>query len=313
VVVHWVWDVHGWLSAFNPNAALLTGCIDFAGSGVVHMTGGFAALVGAKILGPRTGRFQDPAAFEGHSTPLVIIGTFLLWFGWYGFNPGSTLMIHGYGRDAARACVTTTLAAASGGVAGLLIKKFLPYKMGGTKVWDVGHTCNSLLGGLVGITAGCSVVTAHHAVLIGVLAAFIYHGASCLMRKLKIDDPLDAFAVHGACGFWGVVAVGLFAHKEYSYAPPPGNALYMDGTTVLGADAGLLMPGSRGVLFATQLITPLIEIAWVTSTSAVLFTILKLAGIFRVSIEEEAVGMDVSKHGGNAYTSNEGTDTLPRK
>jgi len=301
VVVHWVWDTHGWLSAFNPNA-VLTGCIDFAGSGVVHMTGGWAALVGAKILGPRIGRFQEPAAFEGHSTPLVIIGTFLLWFGWYGFNPGSTLMIHGYGRDAARACVTTTLSAASGGVSGLLIKKFFPTKMGGSHVWDIGHTCNSLLGGLVGITAGCSVVTAHHALLIGVISAHMYHLGSCAMRKFKIDDPLDAFAVHGACGFWGVIAVGLFAHKAYSYAPMEGNPLYTDTDgTVLGPDAGLFMPGTRGLLFVTQLITPLIEIVWVVCMSAIMFGILKLAGIFRVSAEEEAVGMDMSKHGGSAY------------
>ena len=266
------------------------------------MTGGWAALVGAKILGPRLGRFDNPAAFEGHSTPLVIIGTFLLWFGWYGFNPGSTLMIHGYGRDAARACVTTTLAAASGGVTGLFVKKYLPTKFGGTHIWDVGHTCNSLLGGLVGITAGCSVVTANHAILIGFIAAFIYHGASCLMRKLKIDDPLDAFAVHGACGLWGVWAVGLFAHASYSYAPAAGSAarLGADGVTDLGVDAGILMPGARGTLFLMQLITPLIEIAWVTTTSGILFSILKAAKIFRVSPDQEAVGMDVSKHGGDA-------------
>merc|ERR550514_1805088 len=155
--------------------------------------------------------------------------------------------------------------------------------MGGTHTWDVGHTCNSLLGGLVGITAGCSVVTAHHALLIGFISAWVYHGASCMMRKLKIDDPLDAFAVHGACGFWGVLAVGLFAHAAYSYAPHPDNPLYMDGTTVLGVDAGLFMPGTRGMLFVTQLIT--------------------LLGIFRISQDEEAVGMDVSKHGGGAYTN----------
>ena len=266
------------------------------------MTGGWAALVGAKILGPRLGRFDNPAAFEGHSTPLVIIGTFLLWFGWYGFNPGSTLMIHGYGRDAARACVTTTLAAASGGVTGLFVKKYLPTKFGGTHIWDVGHTCNSLLGGLVGITAGCSVVTANHAILIGVIAAFIYHGASCLMRKLKIDDPLDAFAVHGACGLWGVWAVGLFAHASYSYAPAAGSAarLGADGFSDLGVDAGILMPGARGTLFLMQLITPLIEIAWVTTTSGILFSILKACKIFRVSPDEETVGMDASKHGGMA-------------
>merc|ERR1719421_2178257 len=113
------------------------------------MTGGFAAMVGAKILGPRLGRFEHPSAYEGHSTPLVVIGTFLLWFGWYGFNPGSTLMIHGNGAIAARACVTTTLAAAAGGLTGLIIKKQLPENLGGTGVYDISHTCNSLLGGLV--------------------------------------------------------------------------------------------------------------------------------------------------------------------
>jgi Amt family ammonium transporter len=301
VVVHWVWDGAGFLSAFNPNA-VLTGCIDFAGSGVVHMTGGWAALVGAKILGPRQGRFMNPGSFEGHSTPLVIIGTFLLWFGWYGFNPGSTLAIHGYGRDAARACVTTTLSAAAGGISGLFLKKYLPHKLGGTGVWDISHVCNSLLGGLVGITAGCSVMTPNHAILVGVISAFVYHLASCTMRKLQIDDPLDAFAVHGACGFWGVLAVGLFALKEYSYAPHTDSPAYLaaDGS-VLGADAGLLMPGTRGALFLTQLITALIEIVWVVVTSSILFMILKVCGIFRVSIEEEAAGLDISKHGGSAY------------
>ena len=148
------------------------------------MTGGWAALVGAAILGPRLGRFENPAAFEGHSTPLQIIGTFLLWFGWYeppasppppppppppraslppppppaslappsrryGFNPGSTLYVHGYARDMARSAVTTTLSAASGGLAGLYLKKSLPEKLGGSGNYDVGHTCNSLLGGCV--------------------------------------------------------------------------------------------------------------------------------------------------------------------
>jgi Amt family ammonium transporter len=301
VVVHWVWDANGWLSAFN-SGAVLTGCIDFAGSGVVHMTGGWAAMVGAKILGPRLGRFENPAAFEGHSTPLVIIGTFLLWFGWYGFNPGSTLMIHGYGRESARACVTTTLSAAAGGVSGLFIKKYFPAKLGGTAIWDIAHTCNSLLGGLVGITAGCSVVTPNHAILIGVISALVYHGASCMMRKLKIDDPLDAYAVHGACGYWGCLAVGLFAHVQYSYAPAEGHALRVgDGGVDLGPDAGLFMPGTRGMLFVTQLVVPLIEIVWVCTLSAIMFSVLKLCKIFRVSADEETAGMDVSKHGGTAY------------
>ena len=305
VVVHWVWDESGWLSAFNPNATL-TGCVDFAGSGVVHMTGGWSALVGAKIIGPRLGRFESPQSFEGHSTPLVIVGTFLLWFGWYGFNPGSTLAIHGgsYGRDAARACVTTTLSAASGGVAGLFLKKYLPERLGGTNIWDVGHTCNSLLGGLVGITAGCSVTTSNHAVLVGVLSAIVYHIGSCTVRKLRIDDPLDAFAVHGACGLWGLLAVGLFAHKDYSYAPAEGHSLRFDDAGAdLGPDAGLLMTGTRGMLLVTQLVVALLEIVWVVVMSTMLFGLLKVARIFRISADEEMAGMDASKHGGRAYTA----------
>merc|ERR1719310_1882094 len=184
------------------------------------MTGGWAAMVGAKVVGPRLGRFQKgipDATFSGHSAALQVLGTFLLWFGWYGFNPGSTLLIHGYARDAARAAVTTTLAAASGAVVGLYIKRLLPTRFGGSPgVWDLGHTCNSLLGGLVGIPAGTSVVTPWAALIIGFIAAWVYHGASCLMRKLKIDDPLDAFAVHGACGFWGCIAVGFFAVGDYT-------------------------------------------------------------------------------------------------
>merc|ERR1719310_1957387 len=201
-------------------------------------------------------------------------------------------MIHGYGRDAARACVTTTLSAAAAGISGLFIKHSLPRCMGGTGVWDINHVCNSLLGGLVSITAGCSVVTPACSVVIGIIGAFVYHLGSCTMRKLKIDDPLDAFAVHGACGYWGVFSVGLFAVQEYSYAK--------------NSAAGIFMPGGSGLLFATHLIVPLIEIAWVVTTSAILFFALKMAGIFRVSADEEAAGMDVSKHGGTAYVAPNG-------
>ena len=142
----------------------------------------------------------------------------------YGFNPGSTLLIHGYARDAARATVTTTLSAAAGGVVGLFLKRALPPQLGGTGVYDIGHTCNLLLGGLVGITAGCSVTDPWAALIIGTISAFVYHGASCTMRKLRIDDPLDAFAVHGACGAWGVIAVGLFCNKACARSRPRARA-----------------------------------------------------------------------------------------
>jgi Amt family ammonium transporter len=298
VVVHWVWDGSGFLSAFNKDH-IMSGVIDFAGSGVVHMTGGFAALVGAKILGPRTGRFERPGDFDGHSTPLQLIGTFLLWFGWYGFNPGSTLVIHGYAHTMARTAVTTTLSAAMGGLTGLLVKRCLPEKLGGSGLYDIGHTCNSLLGALVGITAGCATVHPWAAIIIGIISAFVYHAASCMMRKLHIDDPLDAFAVHGACGMWGVLATGLFTAKEYSYAPHEDSDLFKE---IGGYDAGLFMEGTHGSLFATHVVSIIIEVAWVVTMSAIMFGLLKAAKIFRVPPEDEDIGLDNSKHGGSAYT-----------
>jgi Amt family ammonium transporter len=297
VVVHWVWNGTGFLSAFNADH-IVGGVIDFAGSGVVHMTGGVAGMVGAKMLGPRLGRFENPDEFEGHSTPLQIIGTFLLWFGWYGFNGGSTLYINGYGRDMARVAVTTTLSAAMAGATGLVIKKFLPSKLGGDNSFSVGHTCNSILAGLVGITAGCCSVSAAGSIAIGFLSAFVYHGASCLMRKLKIDDPLDAFAVHGACGFWGCLAVGLFATSSYSYVPNTGNSMYAE---LGGYDSGAFAGGSKGAVLGGELVGLIIELVWVGLMSAILFGALKAANLLRVSKEVEEAGLDSSKHGGNAY------------
>jgi len=298
VVVHWVWDGTGFLSAFNADH-IVGGVIDFAGSGVVHMTGGVAGFVGAAMLGPRLGRFDSPDEFEGHSTPLQIIGTFLLWFGWYGFNGGSTLYINGYGRDMARVAVTTTMSAATAGATGLLIKKWLPTKMGGTHTYDVGHTCNSILAGLVGITAGCASVSAPGAIVIGFLSAFVYHGASCFMRKIKVDDPLDAFAVHGACGFWACIATGLLAVKDYSYVPNSSNKMYTD---IGGYDGGAFTGETKGAVLGAELVALIIEIIWVGGCSSLIFGALKLTGMLRVSKEIEEAGLDTSKHGGSAYT-----------
>jgi len=308
VVVHWVWDGNGFLCAFNDASTttpILTGMIDFAGSGVVHMTGGWAAMMGALVLGPRIGRFEegvDQDQFSGHSATLQVLGTFILWFGWYGFNPGSTLAVHSASRDMARVAVTTTLSAATGGITGLFSKKYLPKSLGGSGIFDISHTCNALLGGLVGITASCAVVDPWGAIIVGFVAAFVYHGGSCAMRKFKIDDPLDAFAVHGACGVWGCLSVGVLAAKEYSYAPAEGNE-YRKGSngTDLGPDAGIFMEGSRGELFATQLVGVIIIVLWVCSLSGLLFLILKKTGMLRVDENEEAMGADIAKHGGHAY------------
>merc|ERR1712083_1204056 len=252
----------------------------------VHMTGGIAGLVGAVFLGPRLGRWEKPEQFEGHSTPLQVIGTFLLWFGWYGFNGGSTLYLHTYSTVMARVAVTTTMSAATSGVTGMLLKKLLPPPMGGSGVFEVGHTCNSILGGLVGITAGCACINVHASIAVGFISAWVYHGASCLLRKLKIDDPLDAFPVHGACGFWGVLAVGFFAGKKYT-----------------GVDGGVFTNDTTGKLLGVQLLALVVEILWVGVLSAIMFLALKMTGMLRVSKEVEEKGLDDSKHGGTAYVN----------
>ena len=304
VVVHWVWDGNGWASCFNSHTddkkALLGGQIDFAGSGVVHMTGGVAALVGAAVIGPRSGRFEGggrvgkPVPIKGHSSVLQVLGTFILWLGWYGFNPGSTLGItpSGYAQAAARSVVTTTLSAASGGITVCLLEKML-----GSKTWDVGAVCNGILGGLVSITAGCSVTYPWAAALIGFLGGFVYFGSSKLVLKVcKIDDPLDAFAVHGACGFWGCIATALFSAPAFAY--------YASGVTASDCNsdcAGVGLFYGCGCLMGVTVAALLAEIVWVGSMTFMMFFILKMAGILRVSQEVEEAGMDVSKHGGSAY------------
>ena len=212
VVVHWVWDGNGWLTAWGePNSLAV---IDFAGSGVVHMTGGVAGLMGAIMVGPRTGRFgPDGKAvpMPGHNAALVVLGTFILWVGWYGFNPGSQLAIADYASAevTARVAVITTLAAAAGGVSAMILHYAL------YKVWDLIAVCNGVLAGLVSITAGCPVIEPYAAVLAGAGGAVILWATGKLLLKLKIDDPLEAFAVHGACGAWAVIFVGLFATEGY--------------------------------------------------------------------------------------------------
>jgi len=292
VVVHWVWCNNGFLSGgftADKSKTILGGCLDFAGSGVVHMTGGVAALCGAFVIKPRIGRFDEngnAVPMPGQSTPFQVLGTFILWMGWYGFNPGSTLGITpaGYGPIMARAAMCTTLSAAVGGITVVFFDRIF------SKTYDVGMVCNGILAGLVSITAGCACMLPWAAFLTGFIGAFVYYGASKLMLKLKIDDPLDAFAVHGACGFWGVLAVGVFGHPEFvSFGWGDAGDEY----------AGFLYGGST--LFGAQLVALIIEIAWVASLSTAMFFALKMSGILRVSEEVEMAGMDVSKHGGSAY------------
>ena len=212
VVVHWSWG-YGWTYcwAAKTNSAF----IDFAGSGIVHMTGGVAALTGAAIVGPRKGRFDEakkPITIAAHNSTFQVLGTFILWVGWYGFNPGSTLYLLGSGQTLARCVVTTTLSAAAGGVTVVLTDKLLI-----SHTWDVSMLCNGILAGLVSITAGCGDVYPYAAMIMGFLGGFVYIAASkTVLNVCKIDDPLDAFSVHGACGFWGTISAALFSQGALS-------------------------------------------------------------------------------------------------
>jgi len=301
VVVHWVWSGEGWLSAFwSPIAGcsgvcqnLLNGAVDFAGSGVVHMTGGVSAFVAAAWLGPRLGRFDSNGKvvdIPPHSLPLAALGVFLLWFGWYGFNPGSTLAVtDGFYYTAAKVAVTTTLAAAGGGLGTLFIMVIF------YKHLDIAPIMNGILSGLVAICSGCAVVEPWAAVVIGFIAAIVYLLASALLKLLKIDDPLDASPVHGFNGAWGLWATGLFATKTnmeavYGFTETSSGARYWGGFYHGG-----------GSLLGVQIILMLAIIGWVGICANVLFGLLKVTGLFRISEEDEAVGLDISHHGGSAY------------
>ncbi|CEL95446.1 unnamed protein product [Vitrella brassicaformis CCMP3155] len=268
IIVHWTWG-GGWLSTF--------GFSDFAGSGIVHMTGGVAAWFGAWLCGPRTGRYsetEDPYEFYPHNIPFVGLGALILWFGWYGFNCGSTLAISGAGiAQAARVAQNTTISAgAAGGIAFILKSYFAK----GFK-FDVTGLANGFLAGLVGITAGCADVETWAAFVIGLVAGCIYVGASKLNDLLHVDDPLEASCVHGACGAWGCFALGL-----------------------LHNGSGLFTMGQGGLLGA-QVVGILAIAAWSGGLACLTFGAIKMMGWLRISKEIEEEGMDLDEHGGPAY------------
>jgi len=286
VVVHWVWGGEGWASAFNEN---IPGpelpIIDFAGSGVVHMVGGWSGLMGAILVGPRTGRFAqvaDAQDFTTHSIPLQAFGTFVLWFGWYGFNCGSTVAVYGSMGTASLVAVTTTLAAAAGGLTTSLVSRFY------AKKWNIGLACNGILAGLVSITAPCSVVDPGYAIIIGMIGGFVYYGFSLLMITLKIDDPLDAAAVHGACGFWGVVSVAIFTTNENI-----SRAGYLDFVAEIGV----------GTRLGYQICVALIITAWTMCLSGLMFYVAKITIGIRTEKGAEIGGLDQRDFKQQAYES----------
>eukprot|EP00285_Hemiselmis_virescens_P019701 CAMPEP_0173377256 /NCGR_PEP_ID=MMETSP1356-20130122/455_1 /TAXON_ID=77927 ORGANISM="Hemiselmis virescens, Strain PCC157" /NCGR_SAMPLE_ID=MMETSP1356 /ASSEMBLY_ACC=CAM_ASM_000847 /LENGTH=543 /DNA_ID=CAMNT_0014329907 /DNA_START=16 /DNA_END=1647 /DNA_ORIENTATION=- len=296
VVVHWVWG-SGYLSAwgavpdedgnarpiFNYNDSS-NGVIDFAGSGVVHMVGGVSGMMGAIALGPRKGRFDSVTgttnAMPAHNQALCALGTGILWFGWYGFNCGSTLAIAGAGNLAAKVAANTTISAAAAVITGTFVSKFTEGH------WDLSLAMNWILAGLVGITAPCSIVDPWHAFLIGITSAIVYMGAHYLLLKLNIDDPLDAAAVHGATGAWGLLCVGIFctdANVQYAAYPNVNDAC------------------GRGEQFGVQVVGMLAICTWTAATAGIVFFGIKYTMGLRVSDEAEAVGMDISEHGGDGF------------
>nr|GEY36767.1 ammonium transporter 1 member 2-like [Tanacetum cinerariifolium] len=298
IVSHWIWSTDGWASASRNSGSLLfgSGAIDFAGSGVVHMVGGIAGLWGALIEGPRIGRFDRSGrsvALRGHSGSLVVLGTFLLWFGWYGFNPGSFFKIsksygtmdtyYGQWSAVGRTAVTTTLAGCTAGLTTLFSKRLL------VGHWNVTDVCNGLLGGLAAITSGCAVVEPWAAIVCGFVAAWVLIGFNKLAEKFKYDDPLEAAQLHGGCGAWGLLFTGLFAKKKY-----------VEEAYAIERPYGLFM-GGGGKLFAAQIIQILVIIGWVSATMGPLFYALKKLKLLRVSSEDEMAGMDMTRHGGFAY------------
>mmetsp|Transcript_34142 Transcript_34142/g.105035 ORF Transcript_34142/g.105035 Transcript_34142/m.105035 type:complete len:543 (-) Transcript_34142:61-1689(-) len=290
IVVAWTWG-YGWLNDINA-----AGYMDFAGSGIVHMTGGVGALVGAIIAGPRNGRFDkrekdetDP--FAPHSIPLMVLGTFILWFGWYGFNCGSTLAMTGIedGFKAAQVAMNTTIAAS---VAGLLV--FL-LRFAILRLYDVTAFCNGVLAGLVSITAPCGNVECGSALAIGIVGALLYEGTSQLLKKVKIDDPLDAFPVHGACGAWGVFAAALFDWGK-SFKTVHAWQAFRCIRDENDVNCAGLADGLGKKLIAANCLEILSIVGWVGGLSVVIFLPLKLLKFLVATPDEQDAGFDVKKH-----------------
>ena len=276
VVVHWTWG-GGLIAQMSIGDAVYS---DFAGSTIVHLTGGVAALVGAYMVGPRIGKYGEdgkPRAIPGHNVGYAVIGVFILWFGWFGFNAGSELAADEFVPFLAM----NTLIAAAAGVIGATAIIWLK-----TGVADVAMAGNGALAGLVSITAPVGTVTPFYALIIGLVGGVIVVFSVLAFDKIKIDDPVGAISVHGTCGIWGTLSIGLFAKYDDAF---------------LGReDAGLIYGGGFDQLIM-QFVMVVIVIAWVGITSFILFGALKATLGLRVSEEEEVTGLDVAEHGSSGY------------
>lgn len=266
VVGHWAWG-GGWLAE--------KGFVDFAGSGIVHTVGGVAGLLGTLFLGARNGAFDKNSSVQnGHNVTIAGLGVFILWFGWFGFNPGSQLAIAGTANAQAVSliAVNTNLAAAAGALVAMFLSWFR------TGMPSAGMLLNGALAGLVGITAACAAVSPMSAILIGTIGAVIMFIGTSVLLRLKIDDPVGAFPVHGCAGIWGVIAVGLFSET--------GGMLFGHGTDLL----------------ITQLVGITSIVLWTAVTAGGLFWLIKATVGLRVPANVEAEGLDAHEHGIEAYS-----------
>ncbi|GFE70461.1 ammonium transporter [Chroococcus sp. FPU101] len=265
---HWVWSAGGWLFNLQGENG---GFRDFAGSTVVHAVGGWAALLGAAILGPRTGKYSNGRinAIPGHNLSLATLGCLILWIGWFGFNPGSQLAVD---EKVPYIAVTTNLAGAAGGIAATLTSWFKDGKP------DLSMIINGILAGLVAITAGCNVASYLGAVIIGLVGGILVVYAVAFFDKIKIDDPVGALSVHLVNGIWGTLAVGLFS-----------------------METGLFYGHGIGQLI-NQIIGTLVVGAFTVAFSAIAWSALKATLGIRVTQEEEIEGLDIGEHGMEAYS-----------
>ena len=271
---HWIWG-GGWLAK--------AGFWDFAGSTVVHSVGGWAALMGAAFLGPRLGKYRDgdTVAMPGHNMSIATLGCLILWLGWFGFNPGSTMAVDP--NAIAHIAITTNTAGAFGGVAATITAWLYLGKP------DLSMIINGILAGLVGVTASCAWINVPNSAIIGTIAGILVVFAVTFFDNLKIDDPVGATSVHLVCGIWGTLAVGLFADG-------PKTGLYTTGPA-----AGLLVGGGFGQLWA-QLVGIISVGGMTVLLSTIFWAALKALLGIRVSALEEAEGLDIGEHGMEAYT-----------
>jgi Amt family ammonium transporter len=293
MVAGWIWG-GGWLANLGRSAGLGNGAVDFAGSGVVHSIGGAMALAGAMALGPRIGRFNKDGsanAIPGHNIPMGVLGTLILFFGWFGFNPGSALgFTTGLHNLATIAAINTLLAGAAGGASAM----FYMWWFGPSKKPDPAMSVNGVLGGLVAITAPCAFVDTWAAVVIGLVVGVIVPLASAALEKLHVDDPVGAAPVHFFGGLWGVLSVGIFAN---------GNPDSAGWNGITGPVTGLLYGGHA------QILAQLAEMATigigVTALGYGFFKVLAAFGLLRSRVEDELAGLDGSEMGAPGYTTDD--------